>query len=213
MRLQQLCTGTEIFQSQNKLAIGPSTVGRIQTLETLTRQLLDSRLSPITSPWSKASTNSHSNVQGSITETEPEHTSAAEETTLSTNSPPLRNVQLHFTRSRRCDPNCRCSCRKPHHLISPTSLNRVLGSLMIGYCSVPTLHTGDCDTSSCMSHSTATVQIIYKFPYWAFRRAVSMTVAYDQGKSASCVISHVIRLKVTVIHLLLSPLFMTIVLC
>ena len=124
MRIQQLCTGTEMFESKSQLAIGPSTMGRIQTLEILARQVLDGkhrstydgRPSPHPGPGSRVNTTSFSNIQGSITEAELEHTSAAEEAALSPSSPPLRNVQLQFTRTRQCDPNCRCSCHKPHHL-------------------------------------------------------------------------------------------------
>ena len=165
MRLQQLYTRAEMFQSQSQSANEPPAMGQMQKLETLMRQMLDGehcstyddRLSANTSPWSNSNTSSNSSTQKSTTRAHLKHTSTTEEDARLPSSPPFRNVQLQFALSRRCNSTCRCSCHIRHYLKSPTFLNRVLGSLSICYRAIPRILASSCDILSCLKRPTATV--------------------------------------------------------
>lgn len=185
LRLQEMCIRTEMPLSQGRLGAGASASDQSQTLENLIRQILDREqqrthgLKSLPDPNPLLSLNTSSKM--SITEIDTEEDLEHEYGTVQPRSPPFRSIQLQLAFTRHCDQRCRCSCHKPCHVQSPSILNRVLGSLLIGYYAIPTLVAGSCDTLSCLNRSAATINAIYTFPYWFLCRAISLNVAFYQG--------------------------------
>ena len=94
-------------------------------------------------------------------------------------------LQLHFQTLRRCTSSCCCSCHEQHQLQSPQALDRILGSLLIGYVGLPRLprslrkgNTHDCE----MCRGTV-IHIRYTFPYWMLQRAIhtSISISHPRG--------------------------------
>ena len=197
MRLQELLTRIGMPQHQGQSAMGSSMVYQMQTLETLVRQVLEGKhyskygsktlRDPSSGSDSRVSIGISSGTSSDSTDTNPavkvdlKHTFTTGEITRPLHPPLFREVQLYLTLNQRCNTSCSCSCHVEHYMKSPGSMNRVFGSLFIGYCAIPRLLTGSCDNTSCVDHSTATVKLNYIFPYWALWRAISITLAYSQG--------------------------------
>lgn len=197
MRLQKLLTRMEMPQHQGLSAMGSSMVYQMQTLETRVRQVLEGKhyseygfktlrdsssgLDSRISTGISSGTNSGSTAANPAVKADLKHTFTTTEVTRPLRPPPFGDVQLDLALNQRWNTSCRCSCHIEYYMKSPRFLNRVLGSLFIGYCAIPRLLTGSCDNTGCANHSTATVKLNYRFPYWALWRVISVTLAYNQG--------------------------------
>lgn len=72
-------------------------------------------------------------------------------------------LRMRFLRRSRCDSRCRCRCHKQTRVQTPQSLQSVLGTLLIGYTSLPVV-TPQCNNESCKRPSEGFLQINYFFP-------------------------------------------------
>lgn len=185
LRLQELCIRTETPLSHDRLGVGASASDQSQTLEALMRQVLGREHQRTDSLKFLQDSNI---LKGLNTSSKPSTTEFHREADLEheydiaqPRSPPFRSVQLQLAFTRRCNQCCHCSCHKPCYVRSPSILNRVLGSLFIGYYAIPMPVSGTCDTLSCLNRSTATINAIYTFPYWFLYRAISFSMAFHQG--------------------------------
>lgn len=88
-------------------------------------------------------------------------------------------VNLDIARSF-CEQGCTCACHKRSRIKSPSYLNAVFGSLLVGYSAKPWV-TRTCDSADCRSRST-TVTYTYAFPHWFLNRIVTLKMAYDQSR-------------------------------
>jgi hypothetical protein len=85
----------------------------------------------------------------------------------------IRTAQ--FPRSA-CQPWCSCACHSEHRLRSPQLLDRVIGSLFIGYSGLPGL-TRKCNQHSCHLRSQPMTYITYFFPQWFLARTISFVLS------------------------------------
>ena len=63
---------------------------------------------------------------------------------------------------------CGCSCHQRRRLQSPSLLDRLLGSLFVGYVGFPRL-LSRCEASSCCVSSTTQIYVSYVFPGWLLK--------------------------------------------
>jgi hypothetical protein len=80
----------------------------------------------------------------------------------------------HFPRPP-CTPSCSCVCHKEAKLRTPKLLERLIGSLFIGYSGLPVL-TKDCNEASCHLRAQPSSAITYFFPRWFLARAVAVVM-------------------------------------
>ena len=81
---------------------------------------------------------------------------------------------------KSCHVNCRCSCHKKCSLKSPKFLTPMLGSIMVGYNTIPGL-AQRCNDPSCKGQST-NITYTYAFPEWFVRRVVYFNFKNEQLK-------------------------------
>ena len=86
----------------------------------------------------------------------------------------IRTAQFPRT---ACTPWCSCACHRKGCLNTPQILQRVLGTLFIGYSGFPML-TEPCDQHGCHLRASPTSSITYFFPPWFLARAVSLVLSY-----------------------------------
>ena len=75
-----------------------------------------------------------------------------------------------------CPINCRCACHRQRHVRSPRMLERLFGSLFIGYVGLPVV-SSSCDLKDC-SLSSPSLWIDYYFPAWFFRQRLHCIIKY-----------------------------------
>jgi ankyrin repeat protein len=81
----------------------------------------------------------------------------------------------------RCNQWCSCVCHKRAHHRTPARLNRALGSLFVGYTSLPFL-SPPCNEKRCRKRSSPSVRVNYYFPPWfAMRALVFMATQFNTG--------------------------------
>jgi hypothetical protein len=68
-------------------------------------------------------------------------------------------------RKQACRPFCSCICHRRHRRRAPTLMNKLLGSLFLGYSSIP-FFAVKCDDSSCIQPSQFSATFTYYFPSW-----------------------------------------------
>ena len=68
---------------------------------------------------------------------------------------------------------CFCSCHSRTRLRSPSLLHPILGSLTMGYDSLPFLERS-CDNKACRNHSAKSFTASYAFPEWFLRRIITV---------------------------------------
>jgi hypothetical protein len=75
-----------------------------------------------------------------------------------------------------CKPWCSCVCHERGQIRTPHFLERIIGSLFIGYSGLPIL-TKPCNQTSCHLRAQPTSTVTYFFPQWFMSRALSLTMA------------------------------------
>ena len=88
-------------------------------------------------------------------------------------------VDFNLTRST-CEQECSCACHQGSRIRSPSYLDAIFGSLMVGY-SARLWMTHTCDSSNCRDRSTC-ITYTYAFPRWLFQRMIAFRIAYDWSK-------------------------------
>jgi hypothetical protein len=76
-----------------------------------------------------------------------------------------------------CRPGCNCVCHKRQYFKSPQILDRLIGSLFIGYSGLP-IATPQCTEYSCQRRSAPSTQISYCFPSWFLKRQLSLSILF-----------------------------------
>lgn len=87
-------------------------------------------------------------------------------------------LRMRFLRRSRCDSRCRCRCHKQTRVQTPQMLQSVLGTLFVGYASLPVV-TPPCDNERCKGSSEGFLQINYFFPGWFIARIISVTLRFQ----------------------------------
>ena len=77
-------------------------------------------------------------------------------------------------RKRACKPFCSCQCHRRYRRRTPTLMNRFLGSLFLGYSSIP-LFAPKCD-QDCSQRSLFSATFTYYFPAWFLERMCSIVL-------------------------------------
>ena len=102
---------------------------------------------------------------------------------LATNETPFMmdcssNQVLHIGASLRqrspCTEYCRCNCHKIRTFQSPLLLDKVIGSLFVGYSGYSSRVEAftRCTRSDCLSQTTVRMRVCYLFPSWFLARAL-----------------------------------------
>jgi hypothetical protein len=110
---------------------------------------------------------------------------------------PIRHdilVQTSHRARAACELGCTCSCHRRGGFRTPSFLNRVLGSLFIGYSGLP-LVSRSCDQSLCRRQGRYTsTTFSYYFPGWFMLRSVYMTIKNSplRGPEAHLNVSRVV---------------------
>jgi hypothetical protein len=68
-------------------------------------------------------------------------------------------------RKKGCRPFCSCICHRRYRKRPPTLMNKLLGSIFLGYSSVPFFGV-ECDDSACIQPSKFSATFTYYFPSW-----------------------------------------------
>jgi ankyrin repeat protein len=91
----------------------------------------------------------------------------------------------------RCSKWCSCLCHQRRHIRSPAKLNRLLGSLFVGYTSLPFLSPA-CNEKRCKKRSSPSIRVNYYFPNWFMMRA--LVFAATQNANSPEMLLKVIRM-------------------
>lgn len=81
------------------------------------------------------------------------------------------NINVRVLRRRSCHSACSCSCHRTQRLVSPGTLERLVGSLFMGYTGIPSPFRR-CDVYDCRQRSLTHVKLTYRFPAWFWNRAI-----------------------------------------
>ena len=81
----------------------------------------------------------------------------------------------HFPRTA-CRPWCSCACHSETRAQTPQFLEKLLGSLFIGYSGLPAI-TKSCSERSCHARAQPIVNITYFFPPWFLARKISLALS------------------------------------
>ena len=140
-------------------------------------------------PSQSSHTTASSTVQGSDADEEAEHVSDIDvgstrafhhngnvlfESSQMTGIAAVGIRTAHFPRPP-CTPWCSCVCHKEAKLRSPKLLERLIGSLFIGYSGLPVL-TKECNEASCHLRAQPSSSVTYFFPRWFLARAVAVVM-------------------------------------
>ena len=82
-------------------------------------------------------------------------------------------VKFHCQGLVSCEGYCSCICHSIYRYKSPGLLERLIGSLFVGYTDLPT-STPKCDSKTCMDKASRNIRISYAFPFWFIRRTIEI---------------------------------------
>ena len=69
----------------------------------------------------------------------------------------------------RCNLFCKCCCDKKRQSRTPNFLDKIIGSLFVGYTDLPRL-LQTCNVPECRKQSCLEARIFYSFPGWLVKR-------------------------------------------
>ena len=106
--------------------------------------------------------------------------------------------QCEVTTSRQ---SCLCRCHWRRKWQSYQVLDKIVGTLFLGYSSAPNLTQG-CDLPSCSRNQRSLSSVLYIFPSWFLQRAISIVLLYTHrdGPSMSLRTLRLRRLADPVFH-------------
>lgn len=91
-------------------------------------------------------------------------------------------LRMRFLRRRKCDARCGCRCHMHTRAQSPQMLQSVLGTMFLGYASLPVL-TPSCNSPICQRSSEGFLQVNYYFPQWFLARILSFVVRFQDAQT------------------------------
>ena len=85
--------------------------------------------------------------------------------------------KLDISRFRKnaCTAYCSCQCHRRMRRRSPSIINRFLGSLFVGYSSLP-FWSIPCDQATCTQRSAFSATVTYHFPAWFWEKMLSIVL-------------------------------------
>ena len=91
-----------------------------------------------------------------------------------------------------CGSFCRCACHTTRNIRMPKKIQRALGSLFVGYTSIPII-TPRCDDPQCSRTSGSSATVSFLFPQWFWSRRLFASVAFLRDSSPQLILrlSHV----------------------
>lgn len=101
--------------------------------------------------------------------------------TVSSSYSKLDVLQINTTYTHRlaCNAWCSCACHRRGGLQTPSFLQKVVGSLSVGYVG-GLVQTTKCDEPRCLRPSQRSTRITYYFPMWFISRAIAATIRGPQ---------------------------------
>jgi hypothetical protein len=88
-------------------------------------------------------------------------------------------LSVHATYRLKCEPECHCQCHfRKSTKSSPSWLEKMIGSFVLSYDTLPIFAPRKCNLSSCRN-SRRSVSVQYFFPVWACLRGMSMSVWHN----------------------------------
>jgi hypothetical protein len=96
-------------------------------------------------------------------------------TTVPQNPVQAIGVRMSQDQGLKCDYDCSCACHVYYRLQTPRFMDRLLGSLFVGYSGCPVSKT-PCNEFRCRARGTAKAQFTYYFPPWFLAQRMSLTI-------------------------------------
>ena len=84
-------------------------------------------------------------------------------------------IQVRQMRRISCSRSCSCTCHSRRYLRSPRIFDHILGSLFLGYSSIP-VFTPKCNTISCSRYSHSAITVTFICPCWLLHRLLWIAV-------------------------------------
>ena len=123
--------------------------------------------------WSQDSPSTNLTIQHPVYPTQ-----YAIKSNLRFHQPPFsRTVHFQVSRRSHCTTSCFCSCHQRQTFRSSALVERIFGSLFVGYIGVPSLFQR-CNDRNCSSQSPKAAKLNYSFPRWFWHRAILIGVSY-----------------------------------
>ncbi len=85
----------------------------------------------------------------------------------------IRVTAVHY-QDARCRLGCSCRCHRRRVLVASAILNNLVGTMFAGYTGQP-FHRQSCDEPACRQRSIPAVTVVYYFPHWFIKRALTFT--------------------------------------
>ena len=104
---------------------------------------------------------------------------------------------------RSCNLDCACACHHTRHLRTPQFLNRLVGSLFIGYRMSPILQS-PCIDLNCQTNTTR-ITYTYAFPHWFWKNILCTSISFDRARGPE------LNLRVMKMRPSFAPAFSTII--
>lgn len=108
--------------------------------------------------------------------------------TTTTTETKTSRFKIEFSRfqKRSCTSFCSCVCHKRTRFRSPTFARRLLGSLCVGYSSIP-LFAQKCSEETCREKTNFSATFTYYFPSWLISKMISLIfITTAAGDPAAC---------------------------
>jgi len=162
-RLRQEIGETSNLSQEHEERAAAATTNLTQSHDTLIRTI-DTRMNEIRADVAESNTNMFFRGQ------------------LNSLLPPSA-VAIHLSLQQRmmCVPDCPCVCHRWQYVNSPRLLDRLIGSLVVGFSGVP-LATRKCTVSKCRLKATYALRVCYKFPTWVLSTAVTFAIYSRYGQ-------------------------------
>lgn len=95
---------------------------------------------------------------------------------------PPTAIAVHLSLQQRamCVPSCPCICHSWRHFKSPSVLERLIGSLVLGCTGIP-LMARRCTETRCRVKATYAVRVCYRLPTWSSAHVVQLGVYSRYG--------------------------------
>ena len=84
-------------------------------------------------------------------------------------------VTFYCRKPIRCENHCRCVCHSKYHYKSPGLVQKLLGSLFIGYTGLPIL-AARCNLDTCVNQISRSIRATYSFPTWFVSKSLDVIV-------------------------------------
>lgn len=86
-------------------------------------------------------------------------------------------IPASIHRQQSCRLICMCRCHKKTTLVTPSWMQQLIGTLFIGYNTIPSFVT--CNERTCKQQQNQLIDISYYFPFWLLKRAFFLRSHYS----------------------------------